>query len=284
MDKTTSILPKNLLLSCLMVLIILLTGCKQKPSSLPPGTKFGFETWLGLFKENAEKLVEARNNLDLIHELSLSNMLERELETISLAYPDYETRLNDTYLSRHQGIVVVNSWNWEPVPTGTKWTRDHPVTEYHWLKFDGTPNSNWQVFYGQELHEAAGSPLDQNILQEYASAWSSGSTETVADLYTTDAVRYEPLLWEDKNGISQIEEFASNFFSEYPNTPTELIQSFGDLPEGNFVGGIYTLRVKKFLRTCEIREIVVLKPDNHKIAMEWVFYQGDTLIDCGWVR
>jgi hypothetical protein len=280
---SSRIFPRNILLSCLLVLVILLTGCEQRPSSLPPGSKFGFDTWLDIFNRKAEKLVGAHNNPALSKELGISSLLERELEMISLAYPDHEARLSDVYLSRHEGIVVVDSWNWEPFPTEKSWTRDHPVTKYHWIKGGGRI-SNFQIMYGQAVHEAAGSPLDQKILREYASAWSSGSAETVANLYTTDAFRYEPLLWKDKYGISQIQEFANNFFPEYADTPIELIQSFGELPGASLIGGVYTIRVKKFWRTCEIRKIVVLKPDDNKIAKEWVFYQGDTLIDCGWVR
>jgi hypothetical protein len=284
LGNPTVVFSKKFLLSCLLALVILLTGCEQKPSLLPPGSKFGFDTWLDIFNERAEKLVESRNHPALIDELGLSDLLERELERVFLAYPDYEARLRDTYLSRHQGIVVVDSWNWEPVPAGTRWTSDHPVTEYHWLKSDYGSVSHWQVMFGQELHEAAGSPLDQEMLRDYASAWSSGGTEAVMDLYARDAVRYEPLLWNNKYGLAQIEEFANNYFTEYPDTPVELIQSFGDLTEASLVGGVYTIRVKNFWRTCDIRELVIFKLDEDKIATEWVFYQGDTLIDCGWVR
>lgn len=286
MDKVRFASTKIILLSCYVALVILATGCEQKLSVLPPLDAFGFDTWVEIFNQRANEVVQARNNFDpdVISTINMRGKLDQELKSLSLAYPGYEARLSDTYLSRHEGFVVADSWNWEPYPIGETWTKDHPLTEYHWISFFEGKISKWQVMYGQELHAAAGLPLDQKILQEYAAAWSSGNPESLADLYTTDAMRQEPLLWENKYGTSQIIAFAKKFFTEFPGARLELLYSFGEFPEATHIGGIYAIHVQKPRKTCAVRALVVLEPDNEKISKEWVFYQADTLFDCGWVR
>jgi hypothetical protein len=231
-------------------------------------------------------VVQARNNFDpdIISTIDMRVKLDQELSSLSLAYPDYEARLSDTYLSRHEGFVVADSWNWEPYFTGETWTKDHPLTEYHWISFYQGKISKWQVMYGQELHAAAGSPLDQKILQDYAAAWSSGNPEFIAERYTTDAMRQEPLIWENQYGTAQIIAFANNFFSVFPGAHLELLHAFGEFPEAAHIGGIYAIHVQEPRKPCAVRALVVLEPEHDKISKEWVFYQAGTLFDCGWVR
>jgi hypothetical protein len=286
MHKYRFAYPKYILLSGFMVLVILAAGCGQRPSALPPGSGFGFDTWVEIFSQAANTLVQARNDHDpdLILPLARDSAFYDRAKSFSLAYPDYEARLKDTYLSRHEGVFVADSWNWSPLPAGESWTRDHPLTEFHWITFDEGKISNWQVMYGQEFQDAAGMPLDGKILQDYASAWSSGNPETVAGLYTVDAIRYEPLLWGNQSGSPAIKEFSKNFFTGYHGARLELLQSFGEFPEATHTGGMYAIHLQGFWRTCDVHAIVVLKPDQDKIAEEWVFYQAGTLFDCGWVR
>jgi len=269
-----------------MALVILAAGCGQKPSSLPPGSGFGFDTWVEIFNQAAAELVQARNdhNPELILPLARDPVFYNRAKAFSLAYPDYGTRLEDTYLSRHEGVFVADSWNWEPLPTGESWTEDHPLTEFHWITFDEGKISNWRVMVDQEFQAAAGLPLEAEILQDYASAWSSGDPETVAGLYTSDAIRYEPLLWGDQSGSPAIKEFSRDFFTRFPGARLELLQSFGEIPEATHTGGIFAIHLREFWKTCDVRAIVILQPDHHKIAKEWVFYQAGTLFDCGWVR
>lgn len=286
MDRARSATTRTILLFCFMALIVLLTGCEQEPSALPPLDAFGFDTWVEIFNQRAKEVVQARNNFDpgVINTTNLRGKLEQELKSLSLAYPDYEARLRDTYLSRHEGFVVADSWNWEPYPTAETWTKNHPLAEYHWISFHQGEISKFQVMYGQELHAAAGSPLDQRILQDYSTAWSSGNPESLTELYTTAAIRQEPLLWENKYGTAQIVAFANKFFSEFPGARLELLQSFGEFPETTHIGGIYAINVQKPGKSCAVSALVVLEPEHDKISKEWVFYQADTLFDCGWVR
>jgi hypothetical protein len=276
----------SILFACSMFLMVLITGCRQNPSSLQPGSGLGFDAWVEIFGQVASELIQARSHHDpeLIIPLARDISFYDQMKTFSLTFPDYEARLIGAYLSRHEGVVVADSWNWEPMPTGERWTKDHPLTEFHWITFDEGKISSWQVMYGQEFHTAARLSLDQKILQDYASAWSSGNLEDVAELYTTDAVRHEPLLWGNQSGSQAIKEFSNNLFTEFPGARMELLQSFGEIPEATHIGGIYVIHLQEFWRTCDVRAIIVLTPDNDKIASEWVFYQGSTLFDCGWVR
>jgi hypothetical protein len=286
MDRYWFASTRIILLSCFMALVVLVTGCEQKPASLTPLDALGFDTWVEIFNQQANEVVQARKNIepDVISTLKMRGILEQEFKSPLLAYPYYEIRLSDTYLSRHEGFIVADSWNWEPYPTAETWTKDHPLTEYYWVSFFEGKISKWQVMYGQELHTAAGSPLDQRILQDYAAAWSSGNPESLAELYTTGAIRQEPLLWENKYGTAQIVAFANKFFSEFPGARLELLQSFGEFPDATHIGGIYAIHVQKPRKTCAVRALVVLESEDEKISKEWVFYQPDTLFDCGWVR
>lgn len=37
-------------------------------------------------------------------------------------------------------------------------------------------------------------------------------------------------------------------------------------------------------RPCDFHALVMFEPYGEKIVTEWLFYQAQTLLDCGWAR
>lgn len=269
-------------LTYITAFVLLLTGCQPKPVALPPGDRLGFDTWVKIFDEQANALVQSRNEQDP----ALLSPIQREHVLFhSLTNPDYEARLESTYLSRHGGVVVAEAWNGEPLTAGTSWTEELPLTEFHQIDLGGGEIVSRQVLYGQEFHTAAGLALDREILDTYAAAWSSGDPDNVASLYTLKAVRYEALLWGVQTGNPAIKAFARDFFSAYPGARWELLQIFGEVSEAIKIGGIFAIHLpRSFGRTCDIHTLVVLQPEGDQVAEEWVYYQADSLLKCRWMR
>jgi hypothetical protein len=251
-------------LICYMVLVLLSSSCQRQAAALAPGERFGFDSLVNIFNKEAQALVQVRSEQDR-----------------ALLYPDYEARLVSVYLSRHDGVVLAEAWNEEPGGAGLNWTKDRPLTEYHHYERGGGKF----VLYGQEFHTAAGLALNQEILNAYATAWSSGDLESVASLYTPTAVRHEALLWGDRKGNPAIKSFASDFFTTYPGARWELLQTFGEIPEGGRIGGVFAIHIQRsFGRTCVIHALIILDTEDDQVVEDWVYYQADSLVKCGWVR
>jgi hypothetical protein len=255
---------QSILLICFMVLVLLLSGCQRQTPALAPGERFGFDSLAIIFNKEAQALVQVRSEQDR-----------------ALLYPDYEARLVSVYLSRHDGVVVAEAWNEEPGGAGLNWTKDRPLTEYHHYERGGGKF----VLYGQEFHTAADVELDREIVDAYANAWSTGDPESVTSLYNLEAVRHEALLWGDRKGNPAIRSFASDFFTTYPGAHWELLQTFGEVSKGGRIGGVFAIQLlRSFGRTCDIHALIILDSEADQIDEEWVYYQADSLVKCGWVR
>ncbi|HEX6306350.1 MAG TPA: nuclear transport factor 2 family protein [Anaerolineales bacterium] len=295
---------RTFLISSLLIAVTTTASCTPVPpaNGRPPLDADGMKTYAVIFDQVAAALIQAWNRRtpdlmspyirgDIIHQRyndesaldddSRLSLLNRSF----LANPDYEARLSNTFIGRHDGFIVNESWNWQPVITGANWTEDHPLTEYHWIGFDEGKISDWWLMYARELHAAIGRPLDQTLLQDYAAAWSSGDAEVVANLYTPNGARRDALLEENQWGNAAVKEFAAKFFAWYPHVSLDLLQSFGELPAGTKIGAVYAIHVaNRTGRPCDIRALILFEPDGQKIATEWVFYQAQSLLDCGWAR
>jgi hypothetical protein len=156
-----------------------------------------------------------------------------------------------------------------------------------WLTLRDGKISYWWLFYDQEVFHAGELDFDQKMLQDYAAAWSSGDAQAVTSLYSTDAVRKDNLFGEKQQDSAAIQEYAQKFFSWYPGIRLSLLQSFGEYPKLEKRGGVYALNVTdRAGKPCEVQGLILLEPDSsgQKIAQEWVFYQADSLIACGWAR
>jgi hypothetical protein len=274
----------------------------QRSNRRPPLEADGMRAYSAIFDQIANELIQAWNRRepdlmhpyisgDIVHHDNNSELATDDDSRLSLlsrsflANPNYEARLSSTFIGRHDGFIVNESWNWEPVITGESWTIDHPLIEYHWITFYQGKISNWWLMYDQNLHSAIDNPLDQTLLQDYAIDWSSGDPEVVANLYTPQGVRQDPLFEEYQKGSSAVKEFAAKFFTWYPGVRMDLLQSFGEIPADKKIGGVYAIHISnQYGIPCDVLALILLELDNEKIDKEWVFYQADSLLACDWAH
>ena len=120
MGNSRLVFTNKILLACFMALMVLITGCGGRSSSLPSLGESGFDAWVEIFNQQAGQWIRLRNHYDpdVIISLTVEDQVGRALKNLSIDHPDAEARLEDTYLSRHEGVILADTWNWEPLPTG----------------------------------------------------------------------------------------------------------------------------------------------------------------------
>jgi ketosteroid isomerase-like protein len=226
------------------------------------------------------------------HDLNNAETFKGISSVISMAqlfldiFPDYENRLVSTFVGQDDGFYIEDSWGWTPDDNiKTIFSSDHPLKNYMWMTLRDGKISYWWLFYDEEVFLYGDWP--SKLMQDYADAWSSGDSEAVASLYTPEAIRQDTLYGENQQGYSAIKAFATHFFAWYHSVHLTLEGTFGEYPEVIKRGGIYKVSVSDpGGQPCDVKMLVLLEPDEsqQKIAQEWVFYNADSLIACGWAQ
>jgi ketosteroid isomerase-like protein len=229
-----------------------------------------------------EDAVHHDANTDLITGLEDMIQFSKSWRTY---FPKYESRLEDTFIDQTDGFYVEASWGWSLECYMVRPTSDNPIINYMWLTLRDGKIAVWWLFYAENTCKNI--PFDAKLLQDYVDAWSSGDPQTVSDLYAEGAIRQDSLFGESLQGNQAINQYASDFFSWYPGVRLTLLNSFGELPKEIKRGGVYSVQVSdQSGKPCEVKMLVVLEPDEseQRIAQEWVFYNADSLIACGWAQ
>jgi hypothetical protein len=296
---------RKLLLACLIILMMVSTGCKQQTTPRPPLSADEVKTIAAEFERVSKAHLDAWNKHDtnLMRQLYTDDIMFYETGNISEYHsidnvldlnggiiagsPDIEVSQVDTFIGREDGFDIWEMWNyWEEF--GFK--KDNPATVYDWITLREGEISEWWQLYDSEVFTATEKAFQQvfqpKYIQAYETAWTSGDPEAVASLYDSKVVRKDTLFGEDQQGSSAIKEFATKFFTWYPGVRLELIKSFG-LAYSNplMTGGEYAIHViDRAGKPCDVHAIVLLESSQDKIINEWVFYQADSLIACGWAQ
>ncbi len=195
--------------------------------------------------------------------------------------PDFQGRLGDTFIRREDGFDRWEIWNWHGH------TKDDPIKEYDWLTMRDGRISYWRLLYGPAFLKIQGASYETKLLEDYASVWSSGDVQRVAGLYASAAVRLDTLFGENQEGSSAVQDYAEKFFAWYPGVRLELLETFAEGPIPVKRGGVYAIHVQDSAgKPCDIKALIVMEADEskEKITKEWVFYQPDSLLACGWAR
>jgi hypothetical protein len=292
---------RKILLACLIVLMIVTTSCKQQNPSPRPLSANEVKTLAAEF----DKISDAHNDAWNKHDTNLMRQLYADdivfyqdgntpnfnnADSLVAAFeqslhenPKIANRLADTFIGRGQGFANFENWN---VDTQLGFTEQNPESTYEWYTLRDGKISVWWFFYDSKYYAAQGSSLDSSPLLSYETAWSSGNAKTVASLYDPKVVRTDSLFGYDQQGSFAVKAFATNFFTWYPGMRLELLQSF-KLFDSNPVmaGGVYAIHVSdKAGKPCDVRAIILLEIPQDKITKEWVFYNADSLIACGWAQ
>lgn len=293
---------RKLLLAFIIVLVLVITGCKPKPSR-PALSADEVKTISAEFERVSKAHVDALNTHDtgLITQLYTDDIkyyeegnypnfagikgLSSLLNIVFSGNPDYTVSIEDTFIGHEDEFIFYKMWNWAEIP------QENPLlTYYRYILREGKIAEWWIFWDAKALAEAfsgwPGATLDPKPLQDYSSAWSSGDPETVANLYAINAVRQDALFGYDQQGSPAIKEFAANFFAWYPSLRLELLKSFEFLYSYPvMVGGVYAIHVSDQAgKPCDVHAIILLKSSQNKIVNEWVFYQADSLVACGWAK
>jgi hypothetical protein len=212
----------------------------------------------------------------------IDNVISLMMDGPIRMHPNLEVRLVDTFIGRGTGFDAWDMRGWI----------DIPVTEYNLYTLRDGKIADWRYSMGAAAMAADGAPMSEKLLQDYATAWSSGDPEAVANLYAPesvanlsnpDVVRQDTLFGYDVQGRSAIKDFAANFFAWYPGVRLELqyaLQFSVTEP-----GGVYAIHVSDQTgEPCDVRAIILLRSYHDKIINERLFYNADSLIACGWAQ
>jgi uncharacterized protein (TIGR02246 family) len=285
----------KLLFICLLFLLIASTGCKQQPSR-PPVSSDEMTKLVTEFKSILDEQADAYNShdLDRIRETYTQDVTFYDVgemyygvgEITNTAawifdnFPQFTSKLVDIIVSKQDVLVQWEFWNFNI-------SSQNPVVNYSWLKSKDDKISYERTFYTPELYRDTGffGTIDTALLDEYVDAWSSGDAQAVANLYNTEAVRQDTLFGEDLQGREAVKNYASDFFTWYPGVKLETLSTFGAPGKITTLGGTYAIHTTdKNGKPCDVKTAIVIETKENKINNEWVFYDPDSLIACGWAK
>ncbi len=188
-------------------------------------------------------------------------------------HPSLEVKLADTFIGRGSGLEVLDMQGWVDIPSKL----------YYLYTIREGKIAEWWTYIDSVVAAADGAPIPEKLLQDYATAWSSGDPETVASLYDPKVVRTDSLFEKSQQGISAVKELVTNFFTWYPGVRLDLEDSlqWSDKDQG----GVYAIHVTDQAgKPCDVRAIILLESFQNKIISEQLFYNADSLIACGWAQ
>jgi SnoaL-like domain len=293
----------RLILASFITITLVFTGCKQQTNLRPPLSAEEVKTISAEFDRVSNAFIDAfnRHDTDLISQLLADDITYYEVgsspqytglrQYISLAKlflassPDFEGRQLETFIGREEGFDIWEQWNFRLS------TKENPYLGYDWYLLKDGKISSMGLFWGYDVYVRdfipnMGATFDQKPLQDYASAWSSGNPGTVTSLYSTEVIRQDTLFHENQQGSLAIEEFATHFFNWYPGVRMEFLKSFM-LAESKPIkmGGVYAIHVSDQAgQPCAVNAVILLEIAEGKIINERLFYNADSLIDCGWAQ
>jgi len=273
------------------------TGCKQQ-SSRPPLSADEVKTLAAEIKRLSSDNIRAWNNHDddLMRQLYTNDIMYYEVgrtsyyhgieNVIDLANISVGVGLDASqtgiFIGREDGFDIweMNYW------TEFGFSKENPAIAYSWYTLREGKISSWYLFWDATVFTAQKVDFTQKPLLEYATAWSSNDPEAVASLYDPKVVRIDSLFGENQQGSSAVKEFATNFFSWYPSVRLELLKSFGlGFSNPLITGGVYAIHIiDQAGQPCDVRAVILLESSQDKIINEWLFYNADSLIACGWAQ
>jgi len=205
--------------------------------------------------------------------------------------PDLQRKTTRHYIGVDQGVAFYDYWNmWNPF---TGYTPEKPWIYVFLFETQGDLISYWRLFEGFEIldkhfiNDTAANDL-QAMIAAYTSAWSSKDSEIVSDLYAKDAIRQDTLFGESQKNRSSIKNFAESFFTWYPNAQWTTLEIFGErayLDKPQVVGSSFKIQVIDATgKVCKVEAVVLLHVLEGKIIQEDLYYEPNSLIQCGWAK
>ena len=301
-------------LSIMLIFALLLSGCGKKivearePLSAAEITQFkdGFSALTDANREahNAEDLdaIQALFTEDMLFEdRTFRDHLVGVKEFMSMTrrmfmfFPGFQWKTTGYFIDGEKLLTTTDFWDisFSGNPKD-RYTEEDPFIHVFLFERDGDLISSWRLFYGweflQDNNQISGTEADQmrSLVAAYAAAWSSKDSKAITELYAKDAVRKDTLFDESQEGQSAIEDFAETFFSWYPDvrwTPQEVFgeRAYRDKPQA--VGSSYRIEITDSSgEPCDVEAVVLLHVFEGKLIQEDLYYEPDSLIQCGWAE
>lgn len=301
-------------LSMMLIFTLLLSGCTEEimdarqPLSAVDITQFR-ESFSALTDANRD--AHNAEDLDAIQALFTEDMLFEDrtfgdhlvgikafmsmTRRMFQFFPGFQWKTTGYFIDGEK--LLTNTEFWEMSWTGNpedKYTEEDPFIHVFLFEREGDLISSWRLFYGWEFLQDNGQISKteaeemKSLLNAYTAAWSSKDLKAFTELYAKNAVRNDPLFDKRQEGIKDIKAYAESFFTLYPNanwTPLEIFgeRLYRDKPQA--VGSSFKIEVTvPSGETCEIEAVALLHVFEGKIIQEDLYYEPDSLIQCGWAE
>lgn len=210
-------------------------------------------------------------------------------------FPGFQWKTTGYFMDGEKLLTITEFWemSWTGNPED-KYTEEDPFIHVFLFEREGDLISSWRLFYGweflQDNDQISENEAEQmrSLVNAYAAAWSSKDSKALTELYAKDAVRKDTLFDESQENLNAIEDFAEAFFTWYPNAHWMPLEIFGEriyLDKPQAVGSSYQVEVTDPSgEACAVEVVVLLHVFEGKIIQEDIYYEPDSLIQCGWAE
>ena len=210
-------------------------------------------------------------------------------------FPNFRWKTTNYFLGSDRIVTIASCWGANLAGNSNiEYTELDPFIHVFLYKPRGDRIASWRLFWGYDVL------MDNNLLSEtqaieiksllstYAAAWSSMDSNAVGEMYAEDAIRQDSIFKVTQQGKNAITSFAEAFFKQFPNTQWTPIEMFGETSitnEPQVIGSSYAIEIDDPSgEDCEVMALVLLQIMDGKIEQEVLFYEIDSLIQCGWAK
>ena len=207
-------------------------------------------------------------------------------------FKNLQWQTTNYFIGSDKIITLAKFWdmNW----MGKEYKEENPFFHVFLFKPKGNHISAWRLFYGHDflieqhlLTETEAAEM-RSLLSTYASAWSSMDSKAVAEMYAENAIRQDSIFKVTQQGSNAVKAFAEAFFTQYPDVQWTPIEMFGEKAYANkpqVIGSSYAIEIDDPSgEDCEVMALVLLQILDGKIEQEVLYYEVDSLIQCGWAK
>jgi ketosteroid isomerase-like protein len=175
------------------------------------------------------------------------------------------------------GEIVESYLGWGFGP----FTEDNPVVETDLFTIESGSITSLHAMYDPALTRLVYGIDPTDLVNAYASAWSSGDPDRLVALYSDDASRVEGLYGVELKGIDEITLHAAAFFGRHPGATWTIVDPY-IFTSGQLSGAVFTLAEPS---GCEVGMAVVVEIDDAGlISAERIYHDMDTIRACSWQR
>jgi ketosteroid isomerase-like protein len=241
-------------------------------------------------QEAIREFVEAVYSSDIVfHDVAFGDYREGHdnvvamYRTFLVSFGDAVVDDRPTLVGNPTALQLIPFWDMKLGFSGPTFTEDAPLIEVDLVEIDDDRIGSLLLFYDlASMRSIYGDlPEFEGTLQErYATAWESGSAETIAALYADGAVRHDGLAGLDATGIEAITAEADRWVTALSGATWTVQVPFGDR-FGDQVGAVFEVDHDG----CTVVSGILFELDEDGlIAHERVHYDPATLRACGWVN